>query len=336
MMETNEPRDKFNDRTGRTEIYKLRDLELTPMVDANTGLVHEKMTEMRMCPLCGEHPREARTLWVKEGLIYNKCECGMVYISPAIKESEMDKYYGQAPSAKKWLDVLQAQEDLDEAKFDYLLDQVSRYIHLIDEPKPKLLDVGASYGFFLNLATSYRWGFEGYGLELSEDALKIYMERYEGKFLMSKMKLDEWLAATGVEERYDVVTMWEVLEHVPDPHALLEQAKKAIKPGGLLAVLVPNLEAETNRILHEKSRAFGANHLNYWNMITLRKQLSKAGFGTAYEGTIIGDVNTFWNHLNYEDPYSGSLVHPEHKEATEATLRRGAGYKLFSISFARR
>ncbi len=125
-METPEPRDKFNDRTGRTEVFKLRDTELKGLLNKQTGLVKHELVEERMCPACGGHPKNARQLWIKEGLFYNKCTCGMVYISPMIKEEEMDKYYGKAQSAKKWLEVLQAQEDLDEAKFGHLLDLAAR------------------------------------------------------------------------------------------------------------------------------------------------------------------------------------------------------------------
>ena len=336
MMETTEPRCKFNDRTGRTGVFKLRDAEMEKLIDHHSGLVKDELVEERMCPLCEDHPKNAEQIWIKEGLKYNKCKCGMVYIAPILKQKVVDEYYATAESAKQWLEVLQAQENLDETKFDHLLDRVSRHIFAPGPPaKPSLLDVGASYGFFLNLATSYRWNFDGVGLELSGAAFDLYIKKeYHNNFPIYTMKLEDYLKSPTFEKA-DLVTMWEVLEHVPDPKALLEQAKKVLKRDGLLAVLVPNLWARTNRYLHEKSRAFGANHLNYWNVNTLRRQLSEAGFGTCYEETIIGDVNTWWNHLNYEDPYTGSLVHPDHKRATEQTLQEGAGYKFFTLARAR-
>jgi len=329
MMETSEPRDKFNARTGRLEHWKMRDKEMDELLDHRMNVIKPKFVQDRMCPLCGEHPKNGRVLWNKEGLFYHKCNCGMVYISPILKEEIIEKYYGDSKSSQQWLQVLEAQEDLDREKFDHLLRILSHHVY---DVKPRLLDVGASYGFFLSIAQSHMWNYNCVGLELSEGAIELYKERgYDDKFPLYSMKLEDY-KHTPQFQKPNVMTFWEVLEHLPDPKKVLKDAHDMLEPNGVIAVLVPNLEAKTNRILHEKSKTFGANHLNYWCRQTLRQQLIEAGFHVEEDGTIIGDVNTWWNHLNFEDPYEGGLVHPMHHDETRRGLAEFEGYKLYAVA----
>ena len=142
---------------------------------------------------------------------------------------------------------------------------------------------------------------------------------------------EKWLDPTF---RFHVITFWEVLEHVPDPGELLRSARNLLAPRGLLGVMVPNLDARTNRILHEKSHTFGANHLQYWNVKTLKQQLEHAGFIVEGIYTMISDVNTWWNYLNFQHPYEGGLVHPFFTRAQNEVLEMNEGYKL--VAYARK
>lgn len=329
MMETAEPRDEFNERTGRQAYWDAKGGEIERYFMRSMGVVDPKFTETRDCPLCGAENKDLDCIWTKEGLLYIKCTCGMVYIVNPLKQEILEEAYESSESMSKWLEVLQNQEDLDQHKFLYMLGRVNDKLCGRNEYSEavQLLDVGASYGLACHIAKDY-FGWDPTGLELSEEAYEIFYKKWYTEFDMFKVKLEDHVFGM----RYDVVTMWEVLEHIPDPHALLQQAHKALKPRGILGILVPNLNSKTNMILHEKSKAFGANHLNYWNIDTLTVQLERAGFEVVHWETLIGDVNTWYNHLSYEEPYTGNLVHPDHEEATSNTLSQGQGYKLFVVA----
>jgi len=334
-METNEPRSKFNARTGRTETWRKRGEELAALVDHESGLIPPNLTEVRCCPCCEE--RDWRYLWRKEGLMYVQCSyCGLVYINPHLKLDVLEDAYESGEYISDWLNVLRAQEDLDAAKFRKLLDDMSLLLPAAyREPNavPRVLDVGTSYGLFPHIAVKeYHW--QATALELSREAIKLKEELYGDEFRLHALKLEEYAASIGPNTRFHAITFWEILEHVPDPNALLDVALGMLAPRGLLAVMVPNLDARTNRILHEKSRTFGANHLQYWNAKTLNMQLRRAGFEVEAMYTIIADVNTWWNHMNYRDPYQGDLVHPLFTTVQNEVLDRGEGYKL--VAFARR
>lgn len=334
-METEEPRKQFNERTGRLEAWRIRKSEVENTIDPKTGLVREEILETRDCPLCGSPPELSRTLWVKEGLPYRMCSpCSMVYISPCLSEKYTKIYYECSASSAQWLDVLKAQEDLDRQKYREMLAGISSFHFRLAGGRPRLLDVGCSYGLFLEEASSLMFDFECVGLELATDAVRLAEERYGKRLAIHQMTLEDYLAKFPNEQgTFDIVTLWEVLEHVHDPHALLLQARSMLKSGGVIAVMVPNLMANTNRVLHEHSHAFGTNHLNYWSRDTLRQQLMKAGFSSEYRSwTIIGDLNTVWNYIHYEDPYEGGLVHPDFNKATRALLHDDYGYKLVMLA----
>jgi len=331
MMETPEGRKEFNERTGRQAYWDAKNGELSRYMWKAAGIVHFKYTDVRDCPLCGSDPDNSNCIWIKEGLFYAKCnECGMVYISTPLKQEILEEAYESSEAMSLWLEVLQNQEDLDREKFRYMLGHIETYIP--SEPRrPNLLDVGASYGLFCHIAKEE--GYEATGLELSKEAYEIFMRRfYEDGFGMYKEKLEDYLNHRGLVNHFDVVTFWEVLEHIPNPSRLLVYANTTLKPGGILGILVPNLNSKTAMILHEDAKCFGANHLNYWNIDTLTKQLEREGFEILHWETLIGDVNTWHNYLNFEEPYSGNLVHPDHEEATRKALSQGQGYKLFVVA----
>lgn len=331
MMETPEGRKDFNERTGRMNYWQEKGHELEFLLGKN-GLIEGRYVQYRgACPCCGTKPPGERQLWMKEGLRYVRCaDCGMVFIDPILKPDILDDIYESAQSSRAWIQVLINQEGHDVVKYLEIIKSFEPHLYFKEKKDSlKFLDVGASYGLFLHILADRYPGAWRYGLELCKEALEVGAKRFPDVELRNE-KLESW--AVGREESVDVVTFLEVLEHIPDPNEILECARSVLVPDGLLVVLVPNLEAKTNVVLHEKSKTFGANHLNYWSVTTLSQQLMRAGFHWLNCKTLIGDVNTWWNHLHYEDPYAGNLVHPDHAEATRQTIADGQGYKLLAVA----
>jgi SAM-dependent methyltransferase len=101
----------------------------------------------------------------------------------------------------------------------------------------RLLDIGCSTGLFINLLRQTgTW--EVRGIEPSEYAVKIARENY---------KLDVYngsLSDANYPTAYfDVVTLWDVLEHLPDPSGTLEEISRITKPQGHLVIRVPNYDS---------------------------------------------------------------------------------------------
>ena len=134
----------------------------------------------------------------------------------------------------------------------------------------RLLDVGAYCGYFVDVAREA--GFEAEGLELSRWAA----EQARSLGLTVHRQTLEARVASG--DRYDVVTLWDVIEHLADPRAEIEAVHALLDPGG--AVWLSTIDAGSR-----VARALGARwpwlmdmHLFYFDRQTLRALLEDAGF----------------------------------------------------------
>jgi 2-polyprenyl-3-methyl-5-hydroxy-6-metoxy-1,4-benzoquinol methylase len=74
------------------------------------------------------------------------------------------------------------------------------------------------------------------------------------------------------------VTLVDVLEHVPDPGALLARVRERLNPGGVLAALLPNAASATRRLLGRRWPHYTPEHLFFWNPAALARQLASSGF----------------------------------------------------------
>jgi 2-polyprenyl-3-methyl-5-hydroxy-6-metoxy-1,4-benzoquinol methylase len=107
-------------------------------------------------------------------------------------------------------------------------------------PPAKILDIGCGNGDFL--CTAQEAGYEGFGIDISQAAVTLCKQRGLQAEVMEFANLDIW---EGHCDRFDLITMWDVIEHVPDPHTLVRQAVQRLKPGGYLLIKTPRVSALT-------------------------------------------------------------------------------------------
>jgi 2-polyprenyl-3-methyl-5-hydroxy-6-metoxy-1,4-benzoquinol methylase len=115
-------------------------------------------------------------------------------------------------------------------------------INSFQSQKGRLLDIGAGTGDFLLVAKNNGW--QTVGIEPSEKAIAIAIKKGIS-FVDQTQNLEN--------HSFDVITMWHVLEHVPDLDFQIKELKRLLKPNGTLIVAVPNF------------KSFDANHYgNFW------------------------------------------------------------------------
>ena len=159
--------------------------------------------------------------------------------------------------------------------------------------------MGTGSGLFLKIAKCM--GFDATGLELHTQNVE---KLKECGFEVVDVPLEK---AGLASDEFDMVSMWEVLEHIENPVSLLRETARIMKPGGKLLILVPNVDSLVTRLLHEKSGTFGGHsHVNHFNVKTLTRLLGLAGFEVMHAETIITELGTINNHLGFEDPYNGA------------------------------
>jgi SAM-dependent methyltransferase len=135
----------------------------------------------------------------------------------------------------------------------------------------RLLDIGFGAGGVLAAAEQRGW--RGYGTELNPSAL-THGER-RGWVVSADPELDSRFPIGG----FDVVTLFEVLEHVSEPDGVLAAAARYLRPGGLLYLTTPNARSINRRLLHLDWSVFSPpEHVNLWSAEGVRHALRRAGF----------------------------------------------------------
>jgi len=200
----------------------------------------------RPCIICG--PTSRCRLFEKNGYKLVKCSsCGLVYVADPPSQIELEKLYSfETGYHKKFADEQAAvQFDLSSAKKHFDLIPRSR--------KPgRILDIGCSAGLFLNHARENGW--EAFGIELSPDTSEIARKKYGLNVHTGRLEKN-----TFEPESFDVVTMWDVIEHLEDPTSVLSMVRDILKPGAILLFETPNIDGLFPRISYKI-----ANAVNYW------------------------------------------------------------------------
>jgi 2-polyprenyl-3-methyl-5-hydroxy-6-metoxy-1,4-benzoquinol methylase len=135
----------------------------------------------------------------------------------------------------------------------------------------RLLDIGCGEGFFLCSAS--RAGYTTKGVELSQDAA-AYARREFGLDVEAKPFEEMQIP----ENYFDVITMWQVLEHLPYPLTTLKEIYRILKPDGLLAVSTPDIGGIPAKILQRGWWNIRRLHINQFTTKTLMSMLRNAGF----------------------------------------------------------
>lgn len=139
-----------------------------------------------------------------------------------------------------------------------------------------LLDVGAYIGVFVEVAQQAGWN--AYGVEPSRWAVEIARSRG----LPVVPGTQHAPALQGLQ--FDVITMWDVIEHVTDPLGELRQAHTLLKPGGVLVVHTMDIDSLAARVMGERWPWLMDMHIHYFSRQTLAAMLEKAGFRVQWAG----------------------------------------------------
>lgn len=176
----------------------------------------------------------------------------------------------------------------------------------------RLLDVGCHIGVFLEIAQERGW--DAWGVEPSHWAARKAQSR--GLRVIEGTLDDAHLA----EESFDVITMWDVIEHLTDPLGELRESHRLLKKGGLICIHTMNIESPLARLMGPRWPWLMEMHLYYFSPRTLGEMLRKAGF------TVVKMVNQGrFLRLGYlttrVEPYSSLIARGMGKLVTALGLR---------------
>jgi 2-polyprenyl-3-methyl-5-hydroxy-6-metoxy-1,4-benzoquinol methylase len=149
--------------------------------------------------------------------------------------------------------------------FGNKLDQIERRIGR----KGKLLDVGCSFGFFLDAARQRGWSVEG--IDISAYAADYARSRFN--LSVQSVPVTE---ARFPDQAFDVITMWEVVEHLPSPVDALRHLSRFLRPGGMIVLGTPNVASYMATIQGKRWRNWEPPaHLLYFSPATMSRLIDR-------------------------------------------------------------
>ena len=225
------------------------------------------------CALCGG--RERRELRRDgEHTLVRCAACGLVYVTPrrdarALIDEVYDASYWRSPAAReRGYGDYAADEPL------YLSTFRRRYSRLAAQlPRGgRALDVGCAAGFAMRVLEER--GFEVFGVEPSRSIREVALRHFAPDRIHAGTLEDAPFGPAS----FDLIAMWDVLEHLPDPLAALRRARELLAPSGRLVIETQNVEALAARVLSRRWTHFKHDeHLVHFSRATLRLALERSG-----------------------------------------------------------
>ena len=231
--------------------------------------MNDKLTleeSLSECQLCGS--KNIKRLYEPDIVLCEGCQA--IFRSPRPTQEEIKKHYDSGVTFDEWI----PQEESRTRGWKRRLKTIFRFAG-----KGELLDIGTGDGHFLTVARDA--GFEVEGTELSDFGISrcilIGLKVHQGQ--LSEINFSN--------KQYDIITIWHVLEHVPNPGEVLRQIYSLLKSGGILVVAVPNEENKLFRRrlrFENKTHPFGLLdksgevHLTHFQPHSLLNALNVTGF----------------------------------------------------------
>ena len=246
------------------------------MKDINNASLWESVP----CPVChSDNYKPVTKDWQKiQGKQYTfqlvKCQnCGLVYVNPRL---DREKIIGTAGGGA-WSQAALVNRGIYKHGIQHLKSLLAQSnISRNQNDKYKLLDIGCGYGAFLDSAKLM--GFDVAGVEIDK---QIAEKARTSGFVV----YDDFLENLELpDDTYDVITLWDVIEHVPNPVSLLTECHRLLKPGGILFYHTGNAKFQVTkgRILAKLRPNRGPNnvpiqHILHLDDATSRYLLNRSG-----------------------------------------------------------
>jgi 2-polyprenyl-3-methyl-5-hydroxy-6-metoxy-1,4-benzoquinol methylase len=204
--------------------------------------------------------------------------CSMVWVSPRWSDDAIHEVYGEeywrsdSPKTKGYADYA-AEAKLYLKTFQRRMKFVGRHV----PPGGRILDVGCAAGYFLRVAAEA--GHDVRGVEVSTAIGKEAVAALGDRVHLGTLESAP-IGRPGWEEgSFDLLTMWDVIEHVPDPQALLRTCRRMLKPNGRILVETQNVDSRFARSLGRRWHHFKhEEHIYHFNRKTMRLVLEQTGF----------------------------------------------------------
>ena len=234
-------------------------------------MVQTGKTSFITCPVCN---RTATFYCRKDGATYYRSpDCGLIFQHPLPQVDDMINYAQEEYASGVYKEYVHARE----LKYETFRRRLPRIqASLLDQSNKRngrLLDVGCSCGYFLDVALGA--GFDASGIEFSSEAISAASPDAKPRITQGDINT----MSRDQTESFDVVTAFDIIEHTDAPLNFLQNLKSMLKPGGVIALTSPDTGHFLRPMMGSRWPMLQAlQHTHLFSKNSLRRALDAAGF----------------------------------------------------------
>lgn len=205
--------------------------------------------------------------------------CGLKFLYPIPSKESLLKIY-EKDYFDSWGKNYESLKRLKELSYESIFREVERFI-----VPGCFLDVGCAFGYSFEVAI--RRGWNPYGVEISPEAYMVVEERFPLKVILGDF--------SQVELRnnfFDLVVMFDFLEHTYNLMDAMVKAYNILKPEGILAIVTPDIDSFTAKLMRRNWIHIKLEHTFYFSTKTLKLLFIKTGFNPII-------FKNFWKAINF-------------------------------------
>lgn len=231
------------------------------------------MTHLETCPICESNALKSHIelddyFLSKEAFTIVKCDdCGFLFTNPYPDLDRLGEYY----KSEEYISHSNTKKGLFSSLYQFVrsytlrkkFELIKRYTN-----KGSILDIGCATGEFLNVFKMAKW--EAEGIEPDPDARNMAIDNYD-------LKVGEEQEIHNIEsESKDIITMWHVLEHVPNLNQRIKDLNRILKAEGTIFIAVPNYTSFDAEYYGKHWAAYDVpRHLYHFSPESMAKLLAK-------------------------------------------------------------
>lgn len=230
------------------------------------------------CDNCGSNQFSTVCEWNNLSRVVQCRHCGLQLVNPIPNKEYLDQLYLQEGEAHPYYQNYILERTNRRESYDKQYHRRLKLIEKYSKAKGKLLDIGCGGGFFLKAAEERGW--EPHGVDIVPSFVEFARDELHLKNVHCRS-----LEQSEYEKHYfDVIVLWDLIEHLPHPSEFLKTINYLLRPGGQLVIWTPN----ANNAAWLKGDWYGyepLQHLYFFSPSTLKHTLLSTGFRVIYKNT---------------------------------------------------
>ncbi len=263
------------------------------------------------CDICG--CCKSNPLFTKEGFVHVRCSgCGLVYVNPRLTDHLRGQVY--AGTAEM------GDENLSAAQINRLLNELKRMERF--RKTNRILEIGPGKGWFLEQAKKLGW--ETWAVEVNLKAIDRL-----GEIGIYRVLAESADCFNVPEQHFDVVRMWDVIEHLQSPAKALNLFHISLRSGGIIRLSTTNF-ASLSRMVNGPEWVYinGADHITLFEPRTISLALKRAGFSGIRISTRSFNLRKKLYHPEQELKKAPLLLRPIRKLIDETIRFTRFGHQM--------